>query len=274
MWYVPPGPAAGGKAGKPGGGARILRITLNGVIGGQTILNVIIGTGGTGGLFSDGENSPGQNGGDTIVDGYTTEGSRETATGYYDPINGVLYGAPGKDGIPGGAGGGYDPSAEAETIQAESVTGFGQTFTGGVSIGMTQKIERGGGVDNEDYGRVEGTAWGGYGGGAAYGSDGGNSAIESAYVFANYNSAVARGAAGGFGATALPPPTPSTYGTGGFGGNGGGGAGSCGASQVENKYYKNSASPAPSFLAGAGTMRPGNGSDGGRGADGVLLIYY
>ena len=33
-------------------------------------------------------------------------------------------------------------------------------------------------------------------------------------------------------------------------------------------------SPAPYFSVSGNTMTPGDGSDGGKGADGVLLIYY
>lgn len=273
-WFVPPGPAAGGKAGTPGGGARILRVTLNDVVGGQTVLNVNIGTGGLGGLFSDGENAPGQSGGDTTVGDYTTAGAQETSTGYYDPINGVLYGAPGGEGIPGGAGGGYDESSEGNVIPAESVTGFGQTFSGGTSVGMSQSIEKTSGRHDNGYGYKEATAWGGYGGGAAYGAAGESGTLTGASVAAGSDYASAKGAPGGHGATALPPPVPSTPGTGGFGGNGGGGAGACGAAMVQNTYSKGQASPVPNFSVFSNTMVSGNGSDGGKGADGVLLIYY
>lgn len=273
-WFVPPGPAAGGKAGTPGGGARILRVTLNDVTGGQTALNVTIGTGGPGGLFADGENAPGQNGGDTTVGDYTTAGAQETSTGYYDPINGVLYGAPGGEGIPGGAGGGYDESSEGNVIPAESVTGFGQTFSGGDSVGMSQSIEDTSGRYDTGYGYKEATAWGGYGGGAAYGAAGKSGTMAGATAVAGDDYASARGAQGGVGATALPPPVPSTPGTGGFGGNGGGGAGACGASRVQNNYSSSQAAPVPNFSVSPNTMTAGNGSDGGNGANGALLIYY
>ena len=270
-WYVPPGPAPGGKAGTPGGGARILRVTMNDVVGGQTTLSVIIGAGGPGGLFADGENAPGQSGGDTTVGDYTTEGAQETSTGYYDPINGVLYGAPGGVGIPGGAGGGYDESSEGNIILAESVTGFGQTFSGGVSVGISDSGYKSNGKIADTYGFTSAKAFGSYGGGAAYGSNGGNGSLDEIFFNAWSSGARAKGAIGGVGATALPPPTPENPGTGGYGGNGGGGAGACGAAQVENNY---STSPAPTLTVEENTMTPGNGSDGGKGADGVLLIYY
>ena len=273
--YIPPAPAPGGKAGTPGGGARILRVTLNGVIGGQTVLNVVVGAGGAGGLFADGENAPGQSGGDTTVDSYTTAGAQATSTGYYDPINGVLYGTPGGEGIPGGAGGGYDESSEGNVIPAESVTGFGQTFSGGSSVGTSEEVfadKNTGYASNHGY--VSARANGSYGGGAAYGNNGSPGTIDGAIAGAGNLSVYAKGAPGGKGADALPPPTPSIRGTGGFGGNGGGGAGSCGKAEVKNRYYASSQTPMQNFEVDANTMTTGKGSDGGAGADGVLLIYY
>lgn len=270
-YYYPPSPAAGGKAGDPGAGARILRVTLSDIVAGQTTLSVTIGAGGKGGLFADGENSIGQNGGETTVGSYTTEGSPETTTGYYDPIEGKLYGAPGVPGIHGGAGGGFDENIDGGTVEAESVTGFGQTFAGGTSVGVSDsKYSSTGSIDGT-YGWKGATAYGSYGGGAAYGSPGGNGTIDGASAETGSSYAQAKGAPGGVGATALKPPAPSNRGTGGYGGNGGGGAGACGGAMVENNY---STSPAPTLEALENTMAAGNGSDGGDGADGVLLLYY
>ena len=270
--FVPPGASEGGKAGDPGAGARILRVTLSNVIGGQTILNVIIGAGGAGGLFADGENSPGQSGGDTVVDSYSTAGAQETSTGYYDPINGVLYGAPGGGGIPGGAGGGYSKNVEADVIPAESVSGFGQIFPGGLSVGMSHKVEDESYVSPHGY--AQAFAYGSYGGGAAYGAAGENGETSGTEIVVSERVCSAKGAIGGRGATASPPPVPSARGTGGYGGNGGGGAGACGYARVYNAYRKSDESPVPNFSVSANTMTPGDGSDGGKGADGVLLIYY
>ena len=269
--YIPPGPTAGGKPGDPGAGARILRVTLADIVGGQTTLAVTIGAGGKGGLFADGENATGQSGGDTTVGSYTTEGAPVTSTGYYDPIDGKLYGAPGGAGIPGGAGGGFDKNVGNRTVEAESVTGFGQTFAGGTSVGTSRRKEAFSGDVDGPYGWKDATAFGSYGGGAAYGAPGGNGTLDGASVSAGSNYVRAKGAPGGVGATALPPPTPTTPGTGGYGGNGGGGAGACGGAYVENNY---STSPVPTFKALENTMTAGNGSDGGDGAHGVLLIYY
>lgn len=270
-YYYPPGPASGGKSGDPGAGARILRVTLADIVAGQTTLSVTIGAGGKGGLFADGENAPGQSGGETTAGNYTTAGAPETTTGYYDPITGKLYGAPGGAGIPGGTGGGFDDNANGQTAEAESVTGFGQTFSGGVSVGTAESKESSYGSISGTYGYKGATAFGSYGGGAAYGAPGGNGTLDGASVSTGSNYARAKGAPGGAGATALPPPTPTNPGTGGYGGNGGGGAGACGGAYVENNY---STSPAPTLTVEENTMTAGNGSDGGDGAPGVLLIYY
>lgn len=269
--YSPTGRADGGAPGAPGGAARILRVSVN-VTAGQ-VLNVTIGEGGLGGLFSDGENSPGQNGGDTTVGEYTTESVQASENGYYDPLDGILYGAPGAEGVPGGAGGGFD-AENMQILQAEDVIAAGQVFKGGTSIGPDQYIEKESGSASSGYGYKYAFVTGSYGGGAAYGANGENGSMEGINVSADGTGPYARGAIGGKGADALIPPAPTIPGTGGGGGNGGGGAGQCGEAYSENSYYPSSASPSPTFYAVANTKTPGKGSDGGKGANGALLIYY
>lgn len=271
QYYAPVGRAMGGNPGTPGGTARILRVSIN-VTPGQ-VLSVTIGKGGAGGLFSDGENTPGQNGGDTVVDAYTTAGLQASNSGYYDPLNGILYGSAGSEGIPGGAGGGYDADTR-QILQAEDVIASGQVFSGGTSIGPAQSVENETGSVSAGYGYKLAAATGSYGGGAAYGANGEDGSMAGATAIARSNQAAAIGAVGGKGADALPPPVPKIPGTGGGAGNGGGAAGQCGESYVENNYYASDASPAPYFTAYANTKTPGKGSDGGDGADGALLIYY
>ena len=268
----PTAAAPGGKSGNPGGGARVVRVTIP-VVPGQTMLNVTLGAGGPGGLFTDGENSPGQDGGDTIVGDYTTAGVQPVSSGYYDPINGVLYGAPGSEGVAGGDGGGYDKDTQ-KTIPAKSVTAFGQTFTGGGSPGTENSVTSESGNYTTGYGSKTAIAFASYGGGAAYGNNGENGGLSEHTAYTSTDTAAAIGGRGGKGADALPPPVPSVRGCGGTGGNGGGGAGSCGGAQVESAYKESTASPVPNFSVSANTMTPGNGSDGGPGAPGVLLIYY
>ena len=135
-----------------------------------------------------------------------------------------------------------------------------------------QEISRETGSASIGHGYKFAFSTGSYGGGAAYGSNGADGTINGASASVGSDYAVARGAPGGKGADASPPPIPSIRGTGGFGGNGGGGAGACGECGVENRYEK-SLTPVSSLSASGGTMTPGKGSDGGRGADGVLLMY-
>lgn len=269
---IPPGPAAGGKPGDPGSGARILRVTIN-VTAGQ-VLTVTIGAGGTGGLFTDGENTPGQSGGDTVVAGYSTANAAVTATGYYDQINGVLYGAPGSAGAPGGASAGRDLNAENTVIPAESISAFGQIFRGGASVGTANEVSKEAGSANTGYGYRMAAAYGSFGGGAAYGRNGDDGSMTGAQASVSSTGALAKGAVGGKGADALPPPTPDIPGTGGYGGNGGGGAGPCGEAYAENIYNSDKGAQPAVVSVTANTMIPGNGSDGGKGADGALLIYY
>ena len=269
--YIPVGRAMGGNPGAPGGAARILRVSVNVTVG--QVLSVTIGEGGAGGLFADGENSPGQNGGDTIVGEYTTADVQASENGYYDPLDGVLYGAPGAEGVPGGAGGGYDAKSR-QILQAEDVIASGQVFKGGASIGPDQSIEKEAGSASAGYGYKYAAATGSYGGGAAYGANGEDGSMNGAKAIAFSSGPYALGAIGGKGADALPPPVPGIPGTGGGAGNGGGAAGQCGEAYVENNYSPSSASPSPTFFAEANTKTPGNGSDGGKGANGALLIYY
>lgn len=270
-YHVPVGRAMGGNPGTPGGTARILRVSIN--VTPLQVLSAIIGKGGAGGLFSDGENTPGQNGGDTIVGEYTTANVQASVNGYYDPLDGILYGAAGSEGVHGGAGGGYDADTR-QILQAEDVIASGQVFSGGTSIGPAQSVENESGSTSAGYGYKYAIATGSYGGGAAYGANGEDGSMNGAKATATSSGPYAIGAIGGKGADALPPPVPSIPGTGGGAGNGGGAAGQCGEAYVENNYRQSSASPSPTFFAEANTKTPGNGSDGGRGADGVLLIYY
>ena len=274
-YAIPPASSKGGDAGEPGGGARILQVTLS--VAAEQKFSCTIGKGGAGGLFSAGPNTPGSLGGETTVGSYTTAGVQETEVGYYDPINAVLYGAPGAAGISGGNGGGaeLDTTGPEVIVPAESVTGFGQTFAGGTSLGIESVQNKSkGSVGNGLYGSLTAYGFGSYGGGAAYGAPGGNGTADGITLIVDeYGVATAKGAHGGAGANASKPPKPTNAGTGGYGGNGGGGAGAGGPARVRNAYYS-SDTPASNFTATLGDMTAGNGSDGGDGADGVLLMYW
>ena len=261
---LPGPPAEGGDPGDPGIGGRVFQITINASAGQQ--LAAVIGKGGKGGAFSAGENTAGEDGTDTTVGEYSTASGQVVPGGFLDPINNVLYGGTGSAGIKGGSGGGY---LDDQEVQPESLSVAGVTYSGGSSIGLSSNVTYESGGSASQYGKKKATAWGGYGGGPAYGANGSDG--EAGQATAGGNFAVATGGKGGDGGNALPPAKAQTRGSGGTGGNGGGAPGSSGKAQVDNEF---NTSPAPDFQANTNPGTPGNGSDGGEAADGVLLIYY
>ena len=261
---LPGPPAEGGDPGDPGIGGRVFQITINASAGQH--LAVAIGKGGKGGAFSAGENAAGEDGTDTTVGEYSSASGQVVPGGFLDPINNVLYGGTGKVGIKGGRGGGYSDDQE---VQPESLSVAGVTYSGGSSIGLSSNVTYESGGSASQYGKKKATAWGGYGGGPAYGANGSDG--EAGQATAGGNFAVATGGKGGNGGNALPPAKAQTRGSGGTGGNGGGAPGSSGKAQVDNEFKT---SPAPDFQANTNPGTPGKGSDGGEAADGVLLIYY
>ena len=261
---LPGPPAEGGDPGDPGTGGRVFQITINASAGQH--LTAVIGKGGKGGAFSSGENAAGEDGTDTTVGEYSTASGQVVPGGFLDPINNVLYGGTGRAGIKGGSGGGY---LDGQEVQPESLSVAGVTYSGGSSIGLSSNVTYESGGSASQYGKKKATAWGGYGGGPAYGTNGSDG--EAGQATAGGNFAVATGGKGGDGGNALPPAKAQTRGSGGTGGNGGGAPGSSGKAQVDNEF---NTSPAPDFQANTNPGTPGNGSDGGEAADGVLLIYY
>ena len=261
---LPGPPAEGGDPGDPGTGGRVFQITINASAGQH--LAVVIGKGGKGGAFSAGENAAGADGTDTTVGEYSSASGQVVPGGFLDPINNVLYGGTGSAGIKGGSGGGY---LDDQEVQPESLSVAGITYSGGSSIGLSSNVTYESGGSASQYGKKKATAWGGYGGGPAYGANGSDG--EAGQATAGGNFAVATGGKGGDGGNALPPVKAQTRGSGGAGGNGGGAPGSSGKAQVDNEF---NTSPAPDFQANTNPGAPGKGSDGGEAADGVLLIYY
>ena len=261
---LPGPPAEGGGPGDPGTGGRVFQITINASAGQH--LAVVIGKGGKGGAFSSGENAAGEDGADTTVGEYSPASGQVVPGGFLAPSHHVLYGGTGSAGIKGGSGGGY---LDDQEVQPESLSVAGVTYSGGSSIGLSSNVTYESGGSASQYGKKKATAWGGYGGGPAYGANGSDG--ETGQATAGGNFAVATGGKGGDGGNALPPAKAQTRGSGGTGGNGGGAPGSSGKAQVDNEF---NTSPAPDFQANTNPGTPGKGSDGGEAADGVLLIYY
>lgn len=105
--------------------------------------------------------------------------------------------------------------------------------------------------------------YGGSGGGAAYGVNGKDNAVNRG---APYTAADANGVAG---ATAAVNANPLTYGSGGAGGNGGGGGGGGGFYSVPI----GTGDGGGDYVAGTGGAA-GGGSKGQAGAPGAVIIYY
>lgn len=261
--------ALGGNPGTPGSGGKIFEFTMD-VSPGQQFA-AVVGIGGAGGIRTSGEESvPGQPGGATTFAGRTSDSGTPNKSGYTDVVNHAVYATPGDSGVKGGNGAGLNEDETAE-IPAESVTAFGDTFLGGSNT-TDQYLEEEAGSANLGRGYKYAEAYGGYGGGAAYGARGRNG-DPPAYAEARNASASAHGGIGGYGANALPPPIPSVLGKGGYGGNGGGAAGSCGPALAENVMGPDVTSGA-SLNVTYGTSYGGTGSSGGQGAPGCVIIYY
>ena len=224
----------GGAPGNPGAGGKIYVVTIP-VTPGQ-VIPAVIGIGGSGG-------SPGgspTSGGATTFGDYSSANGIPSDTGISALIGTDVYGLPGVSGVAGGNGSGVDETGE-------SVTFSGQTWTPGQN-GQTEY----------DSGA---TAGGGYGGGAAVGSNGGSG--EDGNVTHPVNGTYSNGGDGGSGADAQPGENGDTPGQGGGGGHGGGGGGGGGGAQ----------GGAAGNAGGTGGA-PGNPGAGGDGAAGIILIYY
>ena len=262
-------PTKGGRAGNPGAGGRVFQTTLDVHPGEQ--LQAVIGSGGPGGLFASGYDTPGEDGTDTTFGGFSSADGQVTPSGYLDPVDNVLYAYGGTEGVAGGDGGGMLSDGYKE-VQAGAVSKDGLTYNGGLSPGTSQSVIAERGTIYGTYGYLKATGFAGYGGGAAFGEAGKDGTTNNwAASTTSTGIVTAKGADGGDGANAVKPPKPSIRGTGGGAGHGGGGAGSGGAAQSQKTGGEQSAiliTRPPT----SGT--PGNGSDGGDGADGVLLIYY
>lgn len=241
----------GGAKGQGGIGGRIFISTID-VQPGETF-SVSIGVGGSGGVCSGTENTPGADGTDTTFGAYTSADGVPSSIGYIDPISGITYGTMGLEGISDGGNGVGSNYPQGETLIINGVTYVPGAFGENESRSGT----------NPNGERWSGTAYGGAGGGPAYGANGGDGGDGSA---SNNNGwGFFDGGFGGNGAKASITVSPATIpGAGGQGGSGGGGGGGGGPAQESNS---NGGWPGS---AGNG----GLGSNGGKGANGVLIIYY
>lgn len=265
-------PAAGGEAGTPGEGGKVLVETVQNAVPGSKV-SYSCGVGGAGAPYAENSDKEGSLGGATTMGGSSSDSGSSNPSGYTDPMTGEVYAVSGIAGVPGGNGVGYD--ADGNLIYPPDIVVNGQSYTHG-GQGTAVDFETG---NSAVSGSFDATSSGGLGGGPAYkanGHNGGNGITPTMTSQYNNKKLTMQGGAQGTGATAQPPEKPSVYGNGGGAGNGGGGNGQTGWPCMASCTMRDDASYQMGDLevyAGAATGR-GLGSDGGQGADGCIILYY
>lgn len=221
----------GGLAGKGGNPGQIFISDIF-VTPGQTF-SYTVGVGGSkglGGYWNANQTTvtdptDGTDGTHSTFGSYTSANGEIPTNGYVNILSGFVYAKAGEDGIDGADGGGPN-------TQGNSVTFNGTTWTGGApaaSLGNYSAIG---------------------GGGAAYGTNGGDATPNSS----------GNNGRGGAGATALVRSVTASLGSGGVAGNGGGGAGA-------GPYDR-------SICWGSAIGYAGNGADGNDGGAGFIFTFY
>lgn len=270
----------GGKGGEPGDagdGGKVLVETVTDAVPGAKV-SYACGRGGYGGVFSQG-NDAGAFGTATTMGGATSDTGSSSEAGYTDAITGEVFAAKGKSGIAGSPGNGYTWSDGKYTYQpSPSITVDGVTYSAGKNKEEVEGEDGRGDYKIAPYGYV-GYSWrGGYGGGAAAGSNGNDGLANGsgdAYIGSSSAFATVTAARGGAGADATPPAKESRYGCGGTSGHGGGGAGSNGVADAHQTSSENISVSQASLTARDVEPAPGGrGSDGGEAGDGCIIIYY
>lgn len=270
----------GGKGGEPGDagdGGKVLVETVTDAVPGAKV-SYACGKGGYGGVFAQG-NDAGTPGTATTMGGATSDTGSSSEAGYTDAITGEVFAAKGKSGIAGSPGSGYTWSDGKYTYQpSPSITVDGVTYSAGKDKDEVEGEDGRGDYKIAPYGYV-GYRWlGGYGGGAAAGSNGNDGLANGsgdAYIGSSSAFATVTAARGGAGADAKPPAKESRYGCGGTSGHGGGGAGSNGTAYAHQTSSENISVSQASLTASDTQPAPGGrGSDGGEAGDGCIIIYY
>lgn len=265
---------AGGEAGAPGAGGKVLVETIVDAVPG-TKIPYSCGKGGAGGIHSASGSTQGATGEATTMGGSSSAKGTSTAEGYSDSVTGQIFATSGAAGISGSKGHGF--SRENKTYvdsPSPEIVVDGIVYTPGEDNNASDEGGKGD-FRTEPYGYV-GWEWeGSLGGGAAYGANGENG-VANGHGSATKTSASVTGSSGGRGADALPPPKATTqYGKGGTGGNGGGGAGSNGTA-IAKQVIKIGLSVSNASLSATNPPHGlgGNGSNGGEGGDGCIILYY
>lgn len=267
----------GGEPGEAGDGGKVLVETVTDAVPGAKV-SYACGKGGYGGAFSQG-NDAGAPGTATTMGGATSDTGSSSEAGYTDAITGEVFAAKGKSGIAGSPGNGYTWDGGKYTYQPSPlITVDGVTYSAGKDKEEVEGKDGRGRYNTAPYGYV-GYSWrGGYGGGAAAGSNGNDGLANGsgdAYIGSSSAFATVTAARGGAGADATPPAKESRYGCGGTSGHGGGGAGSNGTAEAHQTTSENISVSQASLTARDTQPAPGGrGSDGGEAGDGCIIIYY
>ncbi len=267
----------GGEPGEAGDGGKVLVETVTDAVPGAKV-SYACGKGGYGGAFSQG-NDAGAPGTATTMGGATSDTGSSSKAGYTDAITGEVFAAKGKSGIAGSPGNGYTWDGGKYTYQPSPlITVDGVTYSAGKDKEEVEGEDGRGRYNTAPYGYV-GYSWrGGYGGGAAAGSNGNDGLANGsgdAYIGSSSAFATVTAARGGAGADATPPAKESRYGCGGTSGHGGGGAGSNGVAEAHQTSSENISVSQASLTARDTQPAPGGrGSDGGEAGDGCIIIYY
>lgn len=222
--------------------------------------NAVIGTGGEGGASNGALGSPGSA---TTLGTFSTDNGTQLIDDYTNFLNGTAYATVnkvGEAGSDGGIGAGFGTSfgVDTSTNGGDHVCEDGTVMAGGAyANGTSYSFKHGN--NNRRY-RTTGGAGGG---GAAHGAQG----ADGFTAKNEWDEDNVGGSVGGDGADAVAPPqaAETVTGRGGHGGGGGGGAAQC--------QYRTDNTTGYSYgfnEAGAG----GKGSAGGKGGDGLIIIYY
>lgn len=259
-------PTEGGAPGEGGHPGKFLAEDLT-VVAGSGIAYAC-GVGGAGGAYEPTTSPEGSLGTASVFGSLSSDAGTYSDDGYVDSVSGELFASKGESGMKGGNGVGYD--ANGSLVTPEAVVVDGVSYTAGANNMETADLEFG---SASSRGAFSATSRGGLGGGPAYKANGGPGGAPVTPVKSGSNGITVHGGAQGTGATAQPPEKAAVYGKGGTGGNGGGGNGQ---SQAYAEVVVVSGVSVTTYLnvyAGAATGR-GNGSVGGQGGDGCIILYY
>lgn len=285
----------GGKGGDPGSGGKILQATFD-VTPAQKF-SFSCGVGGFGAAFdvnnwANTPNTPGAEGTKTTFGSLDSNSGSVSEIGYTDPVTGEVFAAKGEQGIAGGDGAGMNPNHGDNDryipLKSTSVVDEdGHVWEGGATKVNDNGIVLPSAGDEQSFtgdlkeGYCGGDVTYNCGSGAAAGANGttGNAAGTFRLVSVPRSgmpktsiTVTASGSDSVPGANAtLVPRKPAAYGKGGRGGYGGGGDGATGLSRT---YYGGSKSGTLNNYPGSVRTTGSNGSQGGPGGDGCIILYY